>query len=86
MGEKLALISTKAVGLSLVDGNPKNNEEISASSRGVSKEDERISFWSWCSRAKKRIPRILFVWGNVWLTPIRISGQSIWPDTPITLN
>jgi hypothetical protein len=77
---------TKAMGLSSVGGNPKNNEEIPASSREVSKEDEWISFWSCCSRAKKRIPRILFVWENVWLIPIRISGQFIWPDTPITLN
>jgi hypothetical protein len=35
---------------------------------------------------RKGIPRILFVWGNEWLMPIRISGQFIWPDTPITLN
>ena len=40
MLKKLALISTKAVGLSLVGGNPKNNEEIPDSSQGVSKEDE----------------------------------------------
>jgi hypothetical protein len=60
--KKLALIMTKAMGLSSVGGNPKNNEEIPASSREVSKEDEWISFWSCCSRAKKRIPRILFVW------------------------
>jgi hypothetical protein len=26
------------------------------------------SFWAWCSRAKDRILRILFIWGNVWLT------------------
>ena len=42
------------MGLSSVGGNPKNNEEIPASSREVSKEDEWISFLSWCSRAKKR--------------------------------
>jgi hypothetical protein len=84
--KKLALITTKAMGLSSVGGNPKNNEEIPASFREVSKEDEWISFWSCCSRTKKRIPRILFLWENVWLTPIRISGQFIWPDTPITLN
>jgi hypothetical protein len=74
------------MGLSSAGGNPKNNEEIPVSSQEVSKEDEWISFWSCCSRAKKRIPRTLFVWGNVWLVPIRISGQFIWADTPITLN
>jgi len=74
VGEKLALISTKAVGLSSVGGNPKTMRDP-ASSQGVSKEDGWISFWSWCSRAKKRILRILFIWGNVWLMPIRISGS-----------
>ena len=73
--KKLAFVLTKAMGLSSVGGNPKNNEEIPLLPLERFRGGKtRSHFWSWCFRAKDRILRILFVWGNVWLTRIRISG------------
>jgi hypothetical protein len=84
--KKLALILIKAMGI--VVGRPikKYNEEIPFLPLKRFRRENSGSHLVMVFPCKDRIPIILFVWGNVWFTQIRISGQFLCPDTPITLN
>jgi hypothetical protein len=73
--KKLALISIKVVGLSSVGGNPKNTMRRSLLPlKGFRRRMSGSYFGHGVPAKRKGILRILFVWGNMWLTPIRISG------------
>ena len=85
--KKIALILTKAMGLLSVGSNPKNNEEIPLLPlKRFRRREKNGSHLVMVFPRKDRIPRILFVCENVWSIQIRISGQFLCPDTPITLN
>ena len=73
------------MGLSLVGGNPKNNEENPLLHLERFPKEKSGSYLVMVFPCKDRIPRILFIWENVWFTQIRISGQFLCPDTPVTL-
>jgi hypothetical protein len=70
VGEKISLDIDKGNGILVsVGGNPKNNEEIPLLPLERFRRGKNGShFLVMVFPCKDRIPRILFVWGNVWFT------------------
>ena len=87
MGEKISLDNDKGDGI--VVGRRQSKKTMRRSLLPLERFRRRMSgshFGHVVPAQRKEFQEFSSSGKNVWLIPIRISGQFIWPDTPITLN